>query len=232
MMSTRREIEIEAGDGKIEAYVAAPTTGAGPGVVMVSTIFGIDQDMKDLCDDLAGRGCVALAQNFFWRDQDPAVMSVPSETERAVARLMRLDFMSAVDDLRLGVAAVRRQPECNGKVAVFGFCFGGPFAWRAACDGFGIEAGVSFHGTHVSKLMRPGDRPGCPVSFHYGDRDDLAPPEELAAVKKVADETGSEFMIHPGAGHGYMVRGGGSYHPEAARKSWVRALQLVDALRN
>jgi carboxymethylenebutenolidase len=230
-MSTRREIEIEASDGKIEAYVAAPASGAGPGVVMVSSIFGLDQTMKDLCDDLAGRGCVALAQNFFWRDKEPGAMVLPVDMERAVARVMRLDFRLAAEDLRLGVEAVRRQPECNGKVAVFGFCFGGPFAWRAACDGFGIDAGVSFHGTQVSKLMRPGDSPGCPVSFHYGDQDDLAPPEELAAVKKVADETGSEFVIHPGAGHGYMLRGM-HYHAEAARKSWDSALQLVDTLRN
>lgn len=232
-MPTSREIEIEAGDGKIEAYVAAPTSGAGPGVVLVSTIAGVDRNMRELCDDLAGRGCVALAPNFFWRDKDPAAMSLPADMERAVARVMRFDFMPALDDLGLAIAAVRSQPECNGKVAVFGFCFGGPFAWRAACDGFGIGVGVSFHGTQVSRLMRPGDSPGCPVSFHYGDRDELAPPEELAAVKKVADETGSEFVIHAGAGHGYMVHTDrGHYHPEAARKSWDRALQLVDALRN
>lgn len=232
MTSTHREIEIAADDGKIAAYVAAPTSGTGPGVVMISTIFGVEQSMKDLCDDIAGRGCVALAQNFFWRDQDPAALSLPLDMERAVARVVRFDFASVMDDLRLGIAAVRRQPECNGEVAVFGFCFGGPFAWRAACDGFGIGAGVSFHGTRVSQLMRPGDKPGCPVSFHYGDQDEFAPPEELTAVKRVADETGNEFAIYPGAGHGYMMRTDKlHYDPEAARKSWDRALQLVDALR-
>lgn len=213
--------------------MAAPTSGTGPGVVMVSTIFGVDDNMKNLCDDVVGHGCVALAPNFFWRDKDPATLFLPMDMERAVARVMRFDFVAAMDDLRLAIAAVRRHPQCNGEVAVFGFCFGGPFAWRAACDGFGIAAGVSFHGTQVSRLMRPGDRPSCPVSFHYGDQDEFAPPEELAAVKKVADETGSEFVIHPGSGHGYMLRSDrGHYHPEAARKSWDRALQLVDALRN
>lgn len=231
-MSTGREIEIEAHDGKIEAYVAAPTSGVGPGVLMVSTIFGLTQDLKDKCDDLARRGYVALAQNFFWRDEDPGLLSFPSGIQRAVARVDRIDFRAAMDDLRLGAAALRRQPECNGKVAVFGFCFGGPFAWRAACDGLGIGAAVSFHGTHVSKAMRPGDSPGCPVSFYYGDKDDLAPPEELAAVKKVADETGSEFVVYPGVGHAFtMPVDPAHYNPEATRNSWDRALQLVDALR-
>jgi carboxymethylenebutenolidase len=37
--------------------------------------------------------------------------------------------------------------------------------------------------------MKPGDGPRCPVSFHYGDKDELAPPEELEAVKAIADAT-------------------------------------------
>jgi carboxymethylenebutenolidase len=184
--------------------------------------------MKDMCDDLAQRGSVALAQNFFWRDQDPGVLTL-ADMQRAIDRVMRIDFAKAMGDLERGIAEVRSHPSCNGKIAVFGFCFGGPFAWRSACDGLGIDAAVSFHGTHVSKAMRPDDQPKCPVSLHYGDEDDLAPPEELEAVQKMADATGGEFVIHPGAGHGYMLRLN-HYHAEAARNSWSRALQMLDAL--
>jgi carboxymethylenebutenolidase len=232
MKLTFREIDIATDGGNMAAYVAAPGSGSGPAVVVISTIFGVDDNIKGLCDDLAREGCVALAPNLFWRDKDPATLALPLDMERAVARVMRFDFGAAMGDLRLAIEGARGQPECNGDVAVFGFCFGGPFAWRAACDGFGIVAGVSFHGTQVSRLMRPGDKPNCPVSFHYGDQDEFAPPEELAAVKKVADENGSEFVVHPGAGHGYMVRSDrGHYHPQAARESWDRALQLVHAHR-
>ena len=226
----RSQIEIEADGGKVDAYLSAPETGEGPGVLMVSSIFGVNQDMKDMCDDLAQRGSVALAQNFFWRDEDPGVLTL-ADMQRAIDRVMRIDFAKAMGDLERGIAEVRSHPSCNGKIAVFGFCFGGPFAWRSACDGLGIDAAVSFHGTHVSKAMRPDDQPKCPISLHYGDEDDLAPPEELEAVQKMADATGSEFMIHPGAGHGYMLRLN-HYHAEAARNSWNRALQMLDALHS
>ncbi|GCB45334.1 dienelactone hydrolase family protein [Streptomyces sp. NL15-2K] len=223
--------QVEAEDGKFEAYLAATETGRGPGVVMVSSIFGIDQDLTNMLDDLANRDCVALAPNFFWRDQDSGVLALP-ETQRAIDRAMRNDFTKTLSDLRRGIAEVRSHPNCNGKIAVFGFCFGGPFAWRAACDGLGIDAAVSFHGTYVSKAMRPGDQPKCPVSFHYGDKDDFAPPEELETVQKAADATGSEFVIHPGAGHAFtMPLNPHHYHAEASRKSWDRALQMLDALR-
>ena len=226
---TRRQIEIATDDGKFDAYVSA-SQDKGPGVILVSSIFGVDQNMKDMCDDLARHGCVALAQNFFWRDPDSGVLPIPAGMQRAVARVGRIDFAKSMDDLRGAIAEVRRHPNYNGKLAVLGFCFGGPYAWRSACDGLGVDAAVSFHGTFVSKYMKPGDRPNCPVSFHYGDKDELAPLDELDAVKTVADATGSEFIIHPGAGHGYMLRGD-HYHVEAARKSWDLALQTIGGLR-
>jgi carboxymethylenebutenolidase len=43
---------------------------------------------------------------------------------------------------------------------------------------------------------------------------------------------GAEFVIHPGAAHGYMMRSNPHhYHADAASKSWDRALQIIGALR-
>jgi carboxymethylenebutenolidase len=228
----RKQIEIAADSGKFDAYLSALETGKGPGVIMCSDIFGIHQGMKDLCDDLAQRSCVVLAQNFFWRDpEDAGVLPLPAGFKRAVARSQRIDFPKSMDDLRRSIAEVKRHPNNNGKIAVFGFCFGGPYAWRSACDGLGIDAAVSFHGSYMSKFIKPADKPSGQVSLHYGDSDELAPPQELEAVKKVADATGSEFVIHPGAGHAYMFPNNPQYNAEAARTSWARALQIIDTLR-
>jgi carboxymethylenebutenolidase len=230
---TGQQIEIEADDGRFDAYLAAPAEGKGPGVILVTHIYGVDRDTRDMCDDLARRGSVALAQNFFWRDEDSGVLEQsPEGGQRARARAMRIDFGRAMADLKRSIAALRRHPRCNGKIAVLGYCFGGAYVWRAACDGLGIDAGVSFHGTFVSKSMKPGDKPSCPVSFHYGDNDELAPPAELAAVNKTADATGAEFVIHAGAPHGFMMRSNPHhYHAEAAGKSWDRALQIIGTLQ-
>jgi len=230
---TSKQIEIAAEDGRFDAYLAAPDQGKGPGAILVTHIYGVDRDTKAMCDDLARHGCVALAQNFFWRDQDSGVLAQgPEGGQRARARAGRIDFARAMNDLRRSIAEVKRHPQCNSKIVVFGYCFGGAYVWRAACDGL-IDAGVSFHGTFVSKSMKPGDRPRCPVCFHYGDNDELAPPEELAAVKRTADATGAEFVIHPGAAHGFMMPSNPHhYHAEAAGKSWDQALQMIGALRS
>jgi len=230
---TGKQIEIAADGGRFDAYLAAPDAGKAPGVVLVTHIYGVDRDTQAMCDDLARRGCVAVAQNFFWRDQDSGVLAQgPEGGQRARARAGRIDVARAMDDLKRAIAEVKRHPRCNGKIAAFGYCFGGAYVWRAACDGL-IDAGVSFHGTFVSKSMKQGDQPRCPVSFHYGDHDELAPPEELAAVKKTADATGAEFVIHPGAPHGFMMPSNPHhYHAAAASNSWDRALQIIDTLRS
>lgn len=230
---TGKEIEIAAEGGKFDAYLAAPDKGKGPGVILVTHIYGVDRDTQEMCDDLARRGCVALAQNFFWRGKDSGVLAQgPEGGQRARARAGRIDFSQAMNDLKRSIAEAKRHANCNGKIAMLGYCFGGAYVWRSACDGL-IDAGVSFHGTFVSKSMKPGDKPRCPVSFHYGDNDELAPPEELAAVKKTADATGAEFVIHPGAPHGFMMRSNPHhYHADAAGKSWDRALQMIGVLRS
>ncbi|KAF1023685.1 MAG: Carboxymethylenebutenolidase [Paracidovorax wautersii] len=228
----REDTAIAADGGRIDAYLAAPAEGGPqvPGVVLVMSIFGVDSDTKNHCDRLATSGHVALAPNFFWRDPDSGVLS-EAEVPRAIGRAMRANFDASMDDLRRAIARVREHPRCNGKVAVLGYCFGGPHAWRAACDGLGIDAAVSFHGTHVSKYLKPGDRPACPVAFHYGELDDFAPPEELAAVGAAARAGGSEFHVHPGAGHAYMMPGNSHYHAQGAQASWEAALRLLAPLR-
>nr|WP_315236853.1 dienelactone hydrolase family protein [uncultured Albidiferax sp.] len=228
---TREQTMVAVADGQMEAYRAVTGEGNGPGVIVVTHVFGIDQDMKDVCDELAARGCVALAPNFFWRDQDSGVLAEATDVQRAIGRAMRIDFSRSMDELRRGIEALRSHPNCNGKVVLLGYCFGGPYAWRAACDGLGVDASVSFHGTYVSKYLKPGDKPNCPVEFHYGEHDHLAPAEELAAVKAVADANGCPFVLHPGAGHAYMMPANSHYHAEAASKSWDAALQLIKTLQ-
>lgn len=229
---TREQRKVETVDGAYDAYLSAPATGTatGPGVIMVTSIFGIDQDMKNFCEDLASRGCVALAPNFFWRDETPGPLS-EAVVQQAIGRAMRTDFGKSMEDVKRGIEELRRHPACNGKVVLFGFCYGGPHAWRAACDGVAVDATISFHGTMVSKAMKPQDKPRCPVAFYYGEHDELAPPPELEAVRTLAEANGCEFKVIPGAGHAYMMASNSHYDAAATEATWNAALELLATLK-
>ena len=45
------DIDIAAADGgTFGAYLATPSSGSGPGVVVIQEIFGVNQVMRDICD--------------------------------------------------------------------------------------------------------------------------------------------------------------------------------------
>lgn len=213
------------------AYFEAPGTGAVPGFVVVSTIFGVDDELKAIAGRLSGAGFAAAAPDMFWRDDPGPVAVGPEGHARATARSGRFDREVGMGYLAAVIADLRARPQCNGKVAVIGFCFGGSFALLAAAR-LGTDAGISFHGTAVGGCLDEIDGVDCPLSFHYGDNDAIAPMDEINEIKKAFERLDdAELCIYPGAGHGYMFpsRGEG-YDPAAAEASWQRAIAVLQRM--
>ncbi len=156
-------------------------------MVIVSTISGVDSDMTYYADALAAEGFVASAPDMFWRDADPGPLPWTDDgRKRAFKRNDGYDLELGMRDLADAIANLKKHPRCNGKVAVMGFCFGGPFALLAAAR-YGTDAGISFHGSHVENHLDEVDGVICPLSFHYGDRDEVAP---LTAIERIREAFG------------------------------------------
>src|ERR1700747_3752109 len=68
------DVQIEAADGgTFSAYLAEPKgTGKAPGMIVIQEIFGINGNIRAICDDYAAQGFVAIAPDLFWR-QTPGV---------------------------------------------------------------------------------------------------------------------------------------------------------------
>lgn len=222
-----------ADGGRFHSYIAAPESGEGAGVVIVSTISGVDSDMTYYADALAAEGFVASAPDMFWRDADPGPLVWNDDgRKRAFARNDRYDLEQGMKDLADVIADLKKHPRCNGKVAVMGFCFGGPFALLAAAR-CGTDAGISFHGSHVEKHLDEVDKVRCPLSFHYGDRDQVAP---MAAIERIEAAFNhlpdAKVYVYPGAGHGFMTRTPGrGYMESAAHPAWARSLEVLKKLQ-
>src|SRR5919109_1612203 len=232
MMGTHLMIAA-ADSGTLDSYVASPLGAKGAGVVIVSTISGVDTDMTYYADALAAEGFVASAPDMFWRDTDAGPLPWNDEgRKRAFARNDRYDLELGMRDLAAVIAHLKEHPHCNGKVAVMGFCFGGPFALLAAAR-YGINAGISFHGSHVENHLSEVNQVRCPLSFHYGDRDEVAP---MTAIKSIREAFGrladAKFYVYPGAGHGFMPRTRGrAYMESVARPAWARTLEVLRKLQ-
>lgn len=220
--------------GTLETYLAMPAAGAragAPGIAIVSTIFGLEPDIREVADRLAGAGYLASVPNLFWRDKDPGVLPSPEGFDRAVARSQRLDLDRSMADLAAAIGDLRRRPQCNGRIAVMGFCLGGAHALLAAAS-LGIDVALSYHGSHVGKHLAAVERVRCPLSFHYGDRDPVAPMSEVEEIKRAfARIPDAEVHVYPGAAHGYMLTHRKDYIRDYAETSWKRTFELLEPLR-
>ncbi len=88
------EVTIQAADGgSFTGYLAEPSSGAGAGILVIQEIFGVNNVMRAICDDMAGRGYFALCSDLFWR-QEPGIQITDksdAEWQRAFALYQGFD---------------------------------------------------------------------------------------------------------------------------------------------
>jgi carboxymethylenebutenolidase len=230
-------LTIEHDGSSMPAYVARPDVGSGPhpAVVVFQEIFGVNAEVKRICDLIASAGYVALAPNYYHRTH-------PDLNEPYTAEGLERGFAAAAqvsrDSLRKDAAAALdwlKQQEFvkPGKVAAWGFCFGGTVAFIAATLP-GFAGAISFYGTSIAAAMPNGEpealalagEVACPVLLVFGGADDYVSPEQIDRIRRTLDEAGKDFeiQIYPTAGHAFF-RGstehlGTSNHSEVVADAW------------
>ncbi|MAI49123.1 MAG: hypothetical protein CMM16_00980 [Rhodospirillaceae bacterium] len=228
------EIKVTAsGGGDIPCIAAHPVVGRSTAVVIVPPIFGVNDDMAMVAERLAAEGFTGFVLDPFWRDEDQGVLDHDEAGRaRAFARMERTPFEQAFGDVADVIENLRTRDASNEKVAVMGFCYGGPFALVAAAK-CGIQAGFSYHGSFIDQHLNAMPDVACPLSFHWGDNDRAAPLDVIDVVKKTfSARDDAEVIVYPGGiEHGYMLPGhGDAYNEIAAEKSWERTISLLNEI--
>src|SRR5579871_4830358 len=97
------DISITASDGgKFGGYLNLPKTGKAPGVVIIQEIFGVNDHIREVVDEYAAAGYVALAPDMFWRIEPNVQLGYgPEDIQKA--RSYRPKF-----NLDLGCAILNR----------------------------------------------------------------------------------------------------------------------------
>lgn len=212
-----QQIQLTAADGfQLSAYRADPPQPPRGGIVVIQEIFGVNAHIREVADQYANAGYLAIAPAMFDRVQRGIELAYdPPSIGRGVELANQLAPDHTLLDLRaaIGAAAVA------GKVGVVGYCWGGSIAYFAAAH-TQIAAAVSYYGGRTLQLLH--DKPRCPVMYHFAGLDKMIPDAMIDQIR--AAHPAGIFHLYKNADHGFNCSHRASHEPASAALAFERSL--------
>jgi carboxymethylenebutenolidase len=216
-------ISYPANGHTTSGYLALPSSGKGPGLLVIQEWWGLVDHIKSVADRFAAAGFVALAPDFY-RGQ------VTASPDAAAKLFMALNVDRAAADLRGSAEYLGSRPEVTGaRVGALGFCMGGQLALYAGmiCPER-IGAVVDFYGIHPNVPIDPA-RLKVPVLGHFGRRDSSVPVAAAEGLANAVVSAGGRFEAHfYDADHAFFNDTRPAvYDARAADLAWQRTLDFL-----
>lgn len=186
------------------------------GIVVVHENRGLNPHIEDVARRAALAGFVSLAPDALtplggYPGNDDAGRELQSKRDR---NEMLEDFIAANDYLK-------SHKNCNGKVGVVGFCFGGWIANMMAVRVQGLAASVPFYGGQPPIEDVPKIK--APLLLHYAELDTRVN-EGWPAYEAALKANKKEYTAHmyANANHGFHNDTTPRYDKAAAELAWKR----------
>jgi carboxymethylenebutenolidase len=111
----------------VSAALAMPEQTPAAAVILVHEWWGLNDQIKSVATEIAKQGWLGLAIDLY----GGKVGGKPEEAETLMKGVVPAE---AAETMSTWVDWLRQNPDCNGKVASIGWCFGGGMALQAAMD--------------------------------------------------------------------------------------------------
>jgi carboxymethylenebutenolidase len=210
------------GGGTIKALLSMPADAKKKlgGIVVVHENRGLNPHIEDVARRAALAGFVSLAPDALsplggYPGNDDEGRAMQSKRDR---NEMNEDFIAAFDYLK-------KQKDCNGKVGVVGFCYGGGVANMMAVRIPELAAAVPFYGGQPT--MEDVPKIKAPLLLHYAALDTRVN-EGWPAYEKALKENNKEYTayIYANANHGFHNDTTPRYDKAAAELAWKRTIDF------
>ena len=223
-MSKEFKIRAADGSGTFSAYVAAPEVAKAPAIIVIQEIFGVNKNLRNICDGLASQGYLAVCPDLFWRQQPGVDITDQTEEEwkRAFALFNGFNVDKGIDDLKATLDFVRNDAGCNGKVGTMGFCLGGKLAYLMATRST-TDCNVSYYGVGIEGLLGEKESIKKPLLMHIAEKDGFVPPAaQEKIIASLEDSRNVEIHTYSGLDHAFTRIGGKNYNEAAAKQAHAR----------
>lgn len=210
------------GGGLIKALLSRPAdTGVKlPGIVVVHENRGLNPHIEDVGRRAALAGFISVSP-----DALTPLGGYPGNDDDGRALQRQRDRNEMLEDFIAAFNYLKEHPECNGKVGVVGFCFGGWISNMMAARVPDLAAAVPFYGGQAPAEMVPDIH--APLLLHFAELDkrvNAGWPEYEAALKENNKEYKAYF--YEGTNHGFHNDSTPRYDEEAAKLAWQRTIDF------
>lgn len=213
-------LQFETANGGTTAFIAMPDeiNENTRGVVLIQEWWGLNEHIKDIASRYAAEGFIAVAPDLY----RGKLAKNPSEAGEMMKALSTED---GIDTIKNAVAKARETYNLN-KLGISGYCMGGTFALRAACELEDFGAAAPFYGDippeDILKNLK------TPTLFIAGEKDAWINPQKVAELKRIALQYNLPVeTISYDADHAFFNNTRPEvYDAGASKDAWRRVLEL------
>ncbi len=210
------------GGGQIRGLLSKPKDPKGKlgGIVVVHENRGLNPYIEDVGRRAALAGFISLAP-----DALTPLGGYPGNDDEGRALQRQRDRNEMLEDFIAAYNYLKNHDDCNGKVGVVGFCFGGWISNMMAVKLPGLAAAVPFYGS------QPADdevaQINAPLLLHYAGLDERvnAGWNDYEAKLKELDKD-YEVHFYPEVNHGFHNNTTPRFDEEAANLAWERTIEF------
>jgi carboxymethylenebutenolidase len=164
--------------GETTAHVARPQAEVSAAIVLIHEWWGINDHIRDIARRYANEGYLCVAPDLY----RGKVAADPQEASELMNALAAAEGMEIIRQARAGATETYNVE----RFAITGYCMGGTFSLRAACEMPELAAAAPFYGDVpeedvLAKLT-------VPTLFIAGTRDAWINPEKVNGLKAAASK--------------------------------------------
>lgn len=207
-------LDLSTSLGATTAYVARPHEQFDAAVLLIQEWWGINQHIRDIAGRYADEGYLCVAPDLY-RGQ------LARDPEEASAFMNALTIDDGMETIRKAMQAATDTYKVD-QFVITGFCMGGTFAMRAACEIPELKAAAPFYGDIPEEDVLK--KLSLPTLFIAGKRDAWINPEKVNGLKEVAAKYNLPVeVISYDADHAFFNDTRPEvYNAEAAKDAWAR----------
>ncbi len=221
-------VEFRSNGSMASGYLVTPTTGRGPGVLVIQEWWGLDSGIKEMAERLGAAGFVALAPDLYHGE-----LAQHDEMDKAAHLMQSLPAERAGKDMSGAVDFLASHPAVTSQgIGVVGFCMGGMLSFIIAANRPDrVKAVVPFYGFPQGEAEPDYAPITAAISGHMAEHDNFFSPDAARALEAKLRGMGkaATLTVHPGTGHAFMGPHNalGTYDAAVAAKVWPEAVSFL-----